>query len=148
MMTPCSMTTHQATIWRWREHYQNDFAARMDWCVAGDFKKANHNPIAVLNGDTTKNVIEITAKPGETVRLSAEGTSDPDGNAVEAHWWIYREAGSLKDDVKLSAAAGLTTSLVVPKLTKPVTLHIILEVHDDGTPKLCAYRRAIVKVAP
>ena len=34
----------------------------MDWCVADDFKKANHNPIAVLNGDRTKNVVDITAK--------------------------------------------------------------------------------------
>src|SRR5207244_12429364 len=40
-------TSHQATIWRWREHYQNDFAARMDWCVADDFKSANHNPVSV-----------------------------------------------------------------------------------------------------
>ena len=24
----------QATIWRWREAFQNDFAARMDWTVA------------------------------------------------------------------------------------------------------------------
>ena len=27
-------TSAQATIWRWREAYQHDFAARMDWCVA------------------------------------------------------------------------------------------------------------------
>ena len=26
-------TSDQATVWRWREGYQNDFAARMDWTV-------------------------------------------------------------------------------------------------------------------
>jgi len=31
-------TSDQATIWRWRRHYQHDFAARMDWCVADDYK--------------------------------------------------------------------------------------------------------------
>ncbi|RYD92028.1 MAG: DUF1593 domain-containing protein, partial [Sphingobacteriales bacterium] len=40
-----------ATIWRWREHFQHDFAARMDWCVASAYNKANHNPVAVVNGN-------------------------------------------------------------------------------------------------
>ena len=26
-------TSDQATIWRWRQAFQNDFAARMDWAV-------------------------------------------------------------------------------------------------------------------
>ena len=30
----------QATIWRWREAFQNDFAARMNWTVA-DYAHAN-----------------------------------------------------------------------------------------------------------
>ena len=74
--------TDMATLWRWREHFQHDFAARMDWCVAEEFKQANHNPVPVLNGDKTKNLVEITAQAGETVKLSAEGTGDPDGNTV------------------------------------------------------------------
>lgn len=157
-------TSNHATIWRWREHFQNDFAARMDWCVADDFKKANHNPIAVLNGDQTRNVLEITAKPGEIVKLSAEGTRDPDGHAIEPSWWIYQEASTLRDPkarrfpdgVQLSAATGLTTSLSVPTppaagnppAVKPATIHVILEVRDSGSPRLWAYRRAVVKIAP
>lgn len=148
--------TDMATVWRWREHFQHDFAARMDWCVADDFKKANHNPVPVLNGDKTRNVVEITAQAGETVTLSAEGTGDPDGHAVETRWWIYEEAGSLVDprtrrlpaSVKLSADHGATTSLVVPTLPKPATVHVILEARDNGTPNLWAYRRAVVKIEP
>src|ERR1022692_878504 len=82
-------TSDQATIWRWREQFQNDFAARMNWCIASDFTNANHNPIAVLNGDRTKNVLTLSATNGATVALTAEGTSDPDGNAVRATWWMY-----------------------------------------------------------
>ena len=148
--------TDMATVWRWREHFQHDFAARMDWCVADDFKKANHNPVPVLNGDKTRNVVEITAQAGATVTLSAEGTGDPDGHAVETRWWIYEEAGSLVDprtrrlpaSVKLSADQGATTSLVVPTLPKPATVHVILEARDNGTPNLWAYRRAVVKIEP
>ena len=28
-----SYASDQATIWRWREAFQHDFAARMDWTV-------------------------------------------------------------------------------------------------------------------
>jgi hypothetical protein len=68
--------------------------ARMDWCVADVYKKANHNPSPVLNGDHSKKVLSIAANGGTTVKLSAEGTRDPDGNAVRVAWWIYKEAGS------------------------------------------------------
>ncbi len=40
------------TVWRWREHFQNDFAARMAWCIANT--KGNHRPLAVLNGDKSR----------------------------------------------------------------------------------------------
>ena len=40
------------TVWRWREHFQNDFAARMSWCIADT--KGNHRPLAVLNGDKSR----------------------------------------------------------------------------------------------
>ena len=42
-------TSDQATIWRWREAYQNDFAARMDWTIK-DYRHANHNPVVEVNG--------------------------------------------------------------------------------------------------
>jgi len=89
--------TAMATIWRWREHFQHDFAARIDWCVADDCRKANHNPLAVLNGDTTKRFLALTARLGEMVSLSAEGTRDPEGDTLELRWWIHPEANSLRD---------------------------------------------------
>lgn len=148
--------TDMATIWRWREHFQHDFAARMDWCVTDDYRKANHNPVAVLNGDATKRVLEITAKSGDSVPLSAEGTHDPDGDAFEVRWWIYAEASSLRDargrefppEITLSASAGSTTRLTAPVVRRPETIHVILEVQDRGTPSLWAYRRAILTITP
>jgi hypothetical protein len=143
--TVCS---DQATIWRWREHFQHDFAARMDWCVAERYEDANHNPIAVLNGDATKRVLEIAAVPGETVRLSAAGSSDPDGHQVKCRWFIYREAGSYTGELSLSHAEGESTSFVAPRVDRPVTIHVILQVEDNGSPTLFAYRRAVVTVSP
>jgi len=143
-----TVTSDPATIWRWREHFQHDFAARMDWCVTSDFRKANHNPIAVLNQDRTKRVLEVAVQPGDTVRLSARGSADPDGDALRHRWFVYSEAGTMTDDVALQDDTGEQTALVAPQVDKPAALHVILQVEDDGSPSLVAYRRAIIKVAP
>ncbi len=141
-------TTAQATIWRWRDAYQYDFAARMDWCIANDFDDANHNPIAVLNGDNTKNVIELNAKPGDKMTLSADGSSDPDGDRVETTWFVYPEAGTYRGNVNLSQLSGKTTSFTAPKVKGEQTIHVILQLKDQGKPPLFAYRRAVVTIQP
>ena len=141
-------TSNHATIWRWREQFQNDFAARMDWCVADDFKKANHNPHPALNGNHSTDVVMMSAKGGSTVKLSAEGTTDDDkGQQVKVTWWIYREAGTI-NDATLSQTNGLNTEITLPKGQNPGTVHVILQAEDDGTPPLFAYRRVIIQVHP
>ena len=60
-------TSDQATIWRWRQAYQNDFAARMQWTVA-DFAHANHNPVVEVNGAGGTVPIVIDAEVGNRSR--------------------------------------------------------------------------------
>ncbi len=139
-------TSAQATIWRWREAYQHDFAARMDWCVAESFEKANHNPIAAFQGDRSKAVATMLVKPGQRVNLSAAGTSDPDGDDVSYHWFVYKEAGSFRGDVTISNSHSAEAHFVAPQANRPATLHIILQVKDDGRPSLYSYRRIIVTI--
>jgi hypothetical protein len=103
-------TSNTATIWRWRRAFQHDFAARMDWCVE-PYEKANHNPVAVLNGDKTKDVLYVQAREGGPVRLSAAGSTDPDGGALRFRWWIYREAGTFRGKAWLTAEEGMETGL-------------------------------------
>jgi hypothetical protein len=121
--------------------------------VAEAYHKANHNPVAILNGDSTKKVIELTAKPGEIVKLTAAGSKDPDGHTVAYNWFVYREAGRLRADIKLSAKSEETTSLEVPTSQGRGrggrgggggSIHVVLTVQDNGTPSLFAYRRAII----
>jgi hypothetical protein len=141
-------SSNQATIWRWREQFQNDFAARMAWCVAGDFKQANHNPRPVLNGEHSTNVVVISARSGTTVKLSAAGTdAGDDGQHVSVNWWIYPEAGTI-EGATLSATSGEIAEVTLPSVTKPGTVHVILQVEDDGTPRLFSYRRAVIEVSP
>lgn len=136
--------SNQATIWRWREQFQNDFAARMDWCVADDFKQANHNPRPAFDGDRSTGVVTISAQAGSTVRLSAAGTDDgDDGQKVNVTWWIYREAGTL-EGVTLTKTGDLAADVVLPR-AKAGTVHVILQAEDDGTPPLFAYRRIVIQ---
>ena len=139
------------TIWRWRDAFQNDFAARMDWTIQ-PFEKANHPPVPKVDGEK-----QLTAKPGDRINLSAIGSSDPDGDALSYKWFFYNEAGTFP---VASATSGqpieiknfdqpevwfdVPTKRVMPPGTG--TIHIILSVTDHGTPRLTRYQRIIVTV--
>ena len=142
---------NHATIWRWRNAYQNDFAARMDWTIK-PYDEANHPPIPKLGHPD-----RLTAKPGDEVHLSAQGSSDPDGDAMSYEWFYYGEAGTLLTSTgttgqpvpirnfdQVKASFTVPTRRVMPPGVG--TMHIILAVTDHGTPRLTRYRRVIVDV--
>ena len=141
-------TSAQATIWRWRESYQHDFAARMDWCVAKTYKRANHNPIAAFDLDKSKAVVKLTVKPEETVKLSADGSYDPDGDRFSCRWFVYKEAGSYDSSVDINNDTTQQAYFIAPKVKTPCAVHIILELKDEGRPSLYSYRRIIVNIKP
>jgi len=141
-------TSDQATIWRWREAYQHDFAARMDWCVAETFEAANHNPIAAFNNDKSKAVANLIVKATETVRLSAAGTSDPDRDKLSCRWFFYKEAGDYIGTISIQNSDAKEASFTAPEVSQTQKIHVILEVKDNGEPNLYSYRRIIVTVKP
>jgi hypothetical protein len=150
----------QATIWRWREAFQNDFAARIGWTL-GDFAHTAHEPIAVVNGQPGTAPIEIDVQAGQSLTLDATASKDPDGHGLHYHWFHYAEAGSA--DGNLSAITLTNTETPRPTVhidavCRPVWLpglmpcrgggkaHIILAVTNDGMPRLTSYRRVILHV--
>jgi len=143
-------TTNHATIWRWRGAFQNDFAARMDWTIK-PYKEANHPPVVRL-----AHAAELDGRPGDTVKLDASGTKDPDGNGLNYEWFYYPEAGSFavqsgRSGKFIEFAGGDTAqaSFKVPtNAFRNGTLHVILAVTDDGVPALTRYQRVVVTVAP
>lgn len=146
-------TGNHATIWRWRNAFQNDFAARMDW-TSKPYAEANHPPVAKLGHPA-----EITAKPGQRVDLSAEGTTDPDGDALSYEWFYYGEPGTLALSNSRTGRPLEIKNFDQPKawFTTPTTrttpagtgtMHLILAVTDHGTPRLTRYQRVIVTVKP
>jgi len=142
-------TGHQETIWRWREAYQHDFAARMDWTIK-PYAQANHPP------RVTVAATRITAKPGERVTLSASAT-DPDGDALGYRWFLYGEPGTFilssgrtGAPLAIDGADTANASFIVPKNREfPAgTMHLIVAVSDRGSPGLTRYGRVIVEVRP
>jgi hypothetical protein len=86
-------TSDQATIWRWRNAFQHDFGARMNWTLT-DVQHANHNPRVIINGQAGHAPLTIAARVDNPIALDAAGTSDPDGDALRYSWFFYPEAGS------------------------------------------------------
>jgi hypothetical protein len=132
-------------VWRWRPAFQREFQARMDWCVRG-VDEANHKPVAVVNGDATRQAIKIAAQPGEVIDIDAGGSSDPDGDALAYRWWVYREAGTYVGDVRIENSDAPQATLNVPDDASGATIHVLLEVTDEGSPPMTAYRRVIISV--
>ena len=132
--------SRQATIWRWRNHYQNDFAARMDWCTH-NFENANHPPVAKLNH---ANKIAVNAE--NTIILDASNSTDPDNNKLSYEWMYYREAGSFPSSIEITGKGNAKILITAPKVTKTETLHFVVAVTDNGEPMLTRYQRVIVTV--
>ena len=143
---PASSETDQRiyfSVGRYQYAIQADFQARMDWCVQ-NYEKANHNPIAAVNGDLSKKTIRIEAYPGKTIFLRASGSCDPDGDALNFQWWQYNEAGTFPGNIEIINSHKKHASLNMPNAKPGQTMHIILEVTDNGSPALTSYRRIIL----
>ncbi len=136
-------------VWRFRRAMYQDFQCRMDWCVQ-PYQNANHHPVAVINGDATDSIIRMTATAGQRLVFDATGSHDPDGDGLEIHWWIYKEAGTYAKKLQLEtidANAPVKASLTLPRNTAGHQIHLILEIKDRGSiASLYDYRRIVIDV--
>lgn len=150
----------QATIWRWRTAFQQEFAARMDW-TSKPFAEANHNPTVTVNGKDGTAPLTIDAQVGQPLTLDASLSQDPDGHKLTFQWFHYAEAGFVPGTnlaaVTIAQAntakTAVTATAACRALWRPMNrpcptgvAHIILAVTDSGSPALTSYRRIILNV--
>ncbi len=127
-------------MWRWSIAFQNDWAARADWCVKSP-EEANHEPVVLLTCDA-----DVTAAAGSVVSVSVKA-SDPDGDGLTYTWWQYTEADTYNGTVTIDKTTTPTASVRIPADAQAGdTIHIICDVTDDGAPPLTRYRRVVITV--
>jgi hypothetical protein len=120
----------------------NDFMARMQWAEKG---KGNHNPQVIIGRHQGRQPIHVFVKAGDTIRLDASKSKDPDGDSLSLLWWQQPEIGSAK--VAIEHSNQPITAVHIPANAGDTTIHIVCEVHDNGPFHLVSYRRIIVHVA-
>ncbi|KAI1658636.1 DUF1593-domain-containing protein [Daldinia decipiens] len=117
-------STPQASVWRWRTAYQDDFAARMQWTMTSNFSKVGHPPVLNINGQQGPDPLIIQVKSNETYTFDAGLTLDPDyptdNSRLEFQWVLYREATIFEANMSLKA------------LQPPVGSNGILDINDAG----------------
>ncbi|MEZ6044781.1 MAG: DUF1593 domain-containing protein [Planctomycetaceae bacterium] len=97
------------SIVRWSIDFQNDWAARADWCV-NSYEDSNHPPEIKSNSSKS-----ITSTVGSTVELDVSGSQDPDGDQLTYEWFYYREASDYDGTLKISDPSQATTWLFVQR---------------------------------
>lgn len=128
-------------FYRWIPAAQNDFEARMDWCVASNFNEANHQPVAMINGN-----FDRVFAPGETISLDATPSTDPDGDSLSYNWWQYFEADNAESKIAITNnTAKSGASFTIPN-EPGKQIQIVLEVTDNGVPSLKSYKRIILNI--
>lgn len=140
-----SVINARSTVFRWRPSFQNDFQARMDWCIL-PYDQANHNPVAVVMGDETSEILWVEANQGDSLTFSALNSYDLDGDNLVFSWWTYPEAGTNMQCPSLENYMSPEVSFMVPYGEGGKDLHLICEVSDYGNPSLTSYRRIVIMI--
>jgi hypothetical protein len=131
------------TLRRWAAALQNDFRARLDWCVKS-FRDANHPPQVRLRGFPDGEIVRVQPHTGESLMLDAGESSDPDAQPLNFDWFAYPEAGTYRGRVALESARSPRVVVNVPTDAAGRTIHLLVAATDTGQPPLTRYRRIVL----
>lgn len=129
-------TNRDNTLARWAAALQNDFRARMDWCLG----RGNRPPLKQLR------LFQHTARSGQPVTLAAADWTDPDSDRLTYAWEFYPEPGTYSGPLPQVQTNDASVSFHAPAVQANATMHWVLSVTDSGKPPLTRYERAIVQI--
>ncbi|KAI1455473.1 DUF1593-domain-containing protein [Annulohypoxylon moriforme] len=140
-----SYDSNQATIWRWRTAYQDDFAARMRWTLTANFSEVGHPPVLNINGHQGPDPVIIKTKGNETYTFDAGLTYDPDhpsdNSGLEFQWFLYTGAMFYTTET-------LTSNFTITALAPPEGSNGKLDVNDAGFANVTLGPKVQITVPP
>lgn len=89
-----TFVSNYATIWRWRQAYQNEFTTRITWSLSSNYSSAAHPPKVTVNESTGYEPLTMSVKPGALITLDASDSLDTDTNSsstLDFEWIHYRD---------------------------------------------------------
>lgn len=135
-------TDRDASIRRYIEPAQNDFAARLDWCRYNLFAGANHHPVIITD---TESDLKVFA--GQNITIDASYSYDPDGDELIYSWQINEDAGTNTKSVHLSGESSSKVTITIPSSgLSGKTIHVILTLTDQNELPLTKYERYIITI--
>ncbi|KAG7053032.1 major facilitator superfamily transporter [Colletotrichum scovillei] len=116
----------QATVWRWRDAMQDDFAARMQWTLNNSVSAVAHPPQLSINGSTGTEVVRFDLSLNGSIILDAASTCDADHpgetSQLDFEWFGYPPP----------LGFGVQPSLTILPLTPPLGTNGILSLNEAG----------------
>lgn len=131
---------------KWKQHIWNDFAARMLWTTTDNYSAVNHHPVAIVDDDNSLKCIYKKAKAGNSLIFDASNSNDPDGNKLDYKWLVYKDPSTYKGSITIEKNSASQCKVIVPSDASGKTIHLILEITDNGIPALTSYRRIVISV--
>ncbi len=128
-------------LWRFIIPISEDFAARMQWTSASEYKDANHAPVVKLNHD-----YELSVQAGSFITLDASASYDPDDDRLIYNWWQYKEASDFDGEVEIESPQLSKTQVKIPLNAKGQVVHLLCDVKDDAEFPMTRYARVIINV--
>ncbi|KAJ5746319.1 hypothetical protein N7520_011501 [Penicillium odoratum] len=159
-----SYISNYATIWRWRDAFQIDFAARMQWSLPANISRTNHQLVISIEGSVSLAPLNVSVEFRSKISLNAGATEDPGGDSLAFRWFQYKEPGADNWNVAgevpelnitvLHEGRMVQVQILDEKLScdgmslNPSgcwLLHLILEVTDNGYHPLTSYKRVLMQ---
>lgn len=125
----------QATLWRWRKDFQEDFAARMLWTSTKDSQISSHIPKIENSWNNS------SAHSGEEVELNVTIDEPERYNFV---WTAYQEIGGV--DFQLSGNGPNAIVKVPENISNQTQLHVIVRVSEKKENAAVKYARFVITV--
>ena len=131
-------THRDMTVRRWAEAIQNDFRARLEWCVR-PLAEASHPPRVVVNGVEGTGLIRLVPYVGTTVTLDPHGSRCQDGSPLKIESFVYPEVGTYSSQVRVDGS-----TVHIPTDAAGKEIHVIVAATGGRTVKLTRYRRVVI----